>query len=50
MVSQNDKFASHCDAIITATGLQHNLVVVTNNIKHFQLVKDLVLINWRSES
>ena len=38
-----------CDTMIAATGLQHNLVVVTNNIKHFQRVKDLVVINWRSE-
>ncbi len=50
MVSQNDKSVSHYDTIITATELLYNLVAVTNKIKHFQLVKDLIVINWRSES
>lgn len=37
-----------CDTMIAAIGLQHDLVVVTNNIKHFQRVDGLVVVNWRS--
>lgn len=37
-----------CDTMIAALGLQHNLVVVTNNIKHFQRVNGLVVVNWKS--
>ena len=37
-----------CDTMIAALGLQHNLVVVTNNIKHFQRVNGLVVVNWRN--
>ena len=39
-----------CDTMIAAAGLQHNLVVVTNNVKHFQRVEDLVVVNWKSGS
>lgn len=36
-----------CDTMIAAIGLQHKTIVVTNNVKHFQRVRDLVVINWR---
>ena len=39
-----------CDTMVAAAGLQHNLVVVTNNVKHFQRVEDLVVVNWKSGS
>lgn len=36
-----------CDTMIAAIGLQHKAIVVTNNLKHFQRVRDLVVINWK---
>jgi len=36
-----------CDTMIAAVGLRHNAVVVTNNLKHFQRVENLVVINWK---
>jgi tRNA(fMet)-specific endonuclease VapC len=34
------------DLLIAATALTHNLVLVTNNEKHFNRVKDLEIENW----
>ncbi|MDJ0680111.1 MAG: type II toxin-antitoxin system VapC family toxin [Xenococcaceae cyanobacterium MO_167.B52] len=44
---QQGKSIGDCDTMIAAIGLQHNAVVVTNNVKHFQRVKNLVVVNWR---
>lgn len=35
------------DLIIASTALTHNLVLVTNNEKHFQRIEGLKLENWR---
>jgi tRNA(fMet)-specific endonuclease VapC len=35
------------DILIAATALSHNLVLVTNNVKHFKKIKDLRIENWR---
>lgn len=35
------------DTMIAAISLQHKAIVVTNNLKHFQRVRDLMVINWR---
>ena len=34
------------DLIIASTALSHNLVLVTNNEKHFQRIEGLKLENW----
>jgi tRNA(fMet)-specific endonuclease VapC len=34
------------DLIIAATALTHNLVLVTNNTRHFQNIPELPLENW----
>lgn len=34
------------DILIAATALSHNLILVTNNVKHFKKVKDLRMENW----
>jgi len=34
------------DILIGATAIQHNLLLVTNNIKHFQRMSQLQFINW----
>ena len=44
---QQEKSIGDCDTMIAAIGLQHNAVVVTNNVKHFQRVRNLVVVNWR---
>jgi tRNA(fMet)-specific endonuclease VapC len=35
------------DILIAATALSHNLILVTNNVKHFKKIKDLRTENWR---
>jgi tRNA(fMet)-specific endonuclease VapC len=37
------------DILIAATALSHNLVLVTNNVRHFKKIKDLKLENWKQE-
>jgi len=34
------------DLIIASTALTHNLILVTNNTKHFERIKGLKLENW----
>lgn len=36
------------DALIAATALEHGLVLLTSNTKHFQVVKDLKLETFRA--
>ncbi len=35
------------DILIAATALLHNLILVTNNVKHFEKIKDLIMENWK---
>ena len=35
------------DIVIAATALSHNLILVTNNVKHFEKIKDLRMDNWK---
>lgn len=37
------------DLLIAATAKRHNLVLVTNNIKHFDRIEGLTLANWVEE-
>lgn len=34
------------DILIGATALFNNLVMITNNVKHFQRIKDIKIENW----
>lgn len=34
------------DALIAATGITHELTLVTSNVKHFQMINDLKLKSW----
>ena len=38
------------DLILAACALTHDLVLVTNNVKHFRRVEGLKLANWAQES
>ena len=35
------------DILIAATALSYNLILVTNNAKHFKKIKDLRMENWK---
>jgi len=35
------------DILIAATTLSFNLILVTNNVKHFEKIKDLRIENWK---
>jgi predicted nucleic acid-binding protein len=37
------------DALLAATALVHELVLVTRNVRHFQNVADIAVENWFSE-
>jgi predicted nucleic acid-binding protein len=34
------------DLLIAATAIAHNQILVTNNIKHFEPIKELNIENW----
>jgi tRNA(fMet)-specific endonuclease VapC len=36
----------HFDVLIAATAIVHNLVMVTNNVKHFTLFSNLIIEDW----
>lgn len=38
------------DLILASTSLSHNLILVTNNEKHFQRIKGLKIENWTKSS
>lgn len=38
-----------CDSMIAAIAIEHNLTLVTDNIKHFSRVKKLKTVNWKSD-
>ena len=46
-LTQKGEPIGDCDTMIAAIGLQHQTIVVTNNLKHFQRVRDLIVVNWR---
>jgi|SRR3989338_4788095 len=35
------------DALIAATAMEHNLTLVTANVKHFSFIKRLKLMDWK---
>ena len=47
-LTQKGESIGDCDTMIAAIGLQNNAIVVTNNVKHFQRVNNLVVVNWRN--
>lgn len=34
------------DALIAATAIKHNLTLITGNVKHFEMIKELKLEKW----
>jgi tRNA(fMet)-specific endonuclease VapC len=40
----------HFDVLIAATAIVNDLVMVTNNVKHFMLFSDLIIEDWAVDS
>ena len=38
------------DALIAATAINHNLTLITRNVKHFKNIPNLKLPNWQEEA
>ena len=47
-LKQSGNLILDADLMIAATALTFNLVVVTNNVKHFNRISDLTVPNWRN--
>jgi tRNA(fMet)-specific endonuclease VapC len=43
------KMINDSDLFIAATAISNNLVLVTNNEKHFQRIEDLTIQNWTKQ-
>ncbi len=43
---QRGALIGDADILIAATGLEHNLIVVTNNESHYQRIASIQLENW----
>jgi tRNA(fMet)-specific endonuclease VapC len=50
ILRKRSEIISDADILIAATALVHSLVLVTNNIDHFQRISDLRVETWRSPS
>ncbi|MCP3933696.1 MAG: type II toxin-antitoxin system VapC family toxin [Bacteroidetes bacterium] len=37
------------DLLIGATAVAHNLIMVTNNVKHLERIQEIVIENWRTK-
>lgn len=45
---QTGQLISDADILIAATALQHDLVMVTENVHHFQRIPGLAIESWRA--
>ncbi len=42
-----NRFALYQDLLIAGIALEHNLVMVTNNERHFSRIPNLIIDNWK---
>ena len=49
-LKQSGNLILDADIMIAATALTHNLILVTNNQKHFGRIEGLMIANWRQAS
>ena len=47
LLYQEGQLISDADILIAATALQHNLVMVTENVNHFRRIPGLSIESWR---
>lgn len=47
-LKRQGQLISDADILIAATALTHGLVLVTNNVAHFQRIADLKTLSWKS--
>ena len=45
-LSKSGKIITDMDLLIASTAITHNLILVTNNEKHFQRIEELEIENW----
>jgi tRNA(fMet)-specific endonuclease VapC len=48
LLYQEGQLISDADILIAATALQHNLVMVTENVDHFRRIPGLSIESWRA--
>ena len=48
LVNQNQKNVGDFDILIGATALHYDMVIVTDNVKHFKLMPGIKIENWVS--
>lgn len=48
LLYQQGQLISDADILIAATAMQHNLVMVTENVNHFRRFPGLTIESWRS--
>ena len=48
LVNQNQKNVGDFDILIGATALHYDMIIVTDNIKHFKLMPEIKIENWVS--
>ncbi|MCG2769279.1 MAG: type II toxin-antitoxin system VapC family toxin [Chloroflexota bacterium] len=49
-LQRRGELISDADILITATALEHGLVIVTGNVAHFSRIPGLQVVNWRESS
>ena len=47
-LSSAGRIVDDFDLLIGATALNHGYRIITNNVKHFNIIPDLKVINWTS--
>lgn len=48
LLHQEGQLVSDADILIAATALQHNLILVTENVNHFHRIPGLSIESWRT--
>ncbi|MBK7406573.1 MAG: hypothetical protein IPJ40_00005, partial [Saprospirales bacterium] len=44
--SEKGKTIGHNDILIAGTALEYDMVLITNNLSHFGLIKELKIDHW----
>ncbi len=49
-LKQKGQLIPDADIFIAATALEHGLVLVTNNLRHFQRISSLSVVSWSAQT
>jgi len=47
LLEKNGNIIDDMDLLIASTALVNNMILVTNNVKHFRNIKGLKIENWK---